>query len=214
VEWINFTQYTRGWLDQSKNLYDVLEPGHNRSMEPVAPELPDIIWSIDQQAHDGSLVERTEDGNFAPILHTSPPPLNNGRVYQNIDIFSNPESKSVSLAAVKLRDAVFSRFNPFYAGVGDTIIGALGHQKDHDADHPTFPSDRMLNPHSTAAQPVYNSLKSSSNEIVGYVFATISWDHFLIDVVPQGVNGINVILRNSCNQSVTYQLYGDEVNTT
>jgi hypothetical protein len=210
-KWINFTQYTRGWLDESKRIYDTLQPGQNRSMEAKTPELPEIVWAINDQ--DGSLVKRSGRGNFVPTLHISPPPLNNGEIYQNVDLFSDPNYKAVSLAAVKLKDAVFSQFSQSYAIDIDQIVGAPQHQKLHDSYHPIDKTDRLRHPHSIAAQPVYNKLEASTNKIVGYLYSIIAWDFFLVNLLPEGVTGVYVILRNSCNQTVTYQLDGNEVST-
>jgi class 3 adenylate cyclase len=44
---------------------------------------------------------------------------------------------------------------------------------------------------------------------VGFIFTVVPWDHFLIDLIPDGVRGIRVVLRNSCEQAVTYDLDDD-----
>jgi hypothetical protein len=47
--WINFSNNTRGWLDESKFLYYLLQPGQNRSSEPKNPPLPSVVWTYDIQ---------------------------------------------------------------------------------------------------------------------------------------------------------------------
>jgi hypothetical protein len=196
-KWINFTQYTRNWLDESKFIYDVLEPGKNRSLEPKAPPLPNAVWSYSED--DRSLVKRDGRGNFVPSFHISPPPFNSGEISENIDLFSDDNYKNISLAAVKLKDAVFSRFDPLYAEYVASIVGT--NVTSLQAEHPR----------SVAAQPVYNKLDASTKKIVGYLYSIVSWKYYLSDLLPKGVNGVYVVLRNSCNQSVTYRLNGNEV---
>lgn len=100
--WLNFTQNTRAWLDESKAIYDELEPGKNRAAEaPVGP-LPDAIWDIGDGLN-GKLVEREQDGLMVVSLHVSPPPLESVKVYQNINYFSNPEYEDISVACVQLK---------------------------------------------------------------------------------------------------------------
>jgi hypothetical protein len=199
-EWVNFSQYSSDWLDESKFIYDILQPGQNRTLEPKAPVLPDYVWSYNQD--DKSILEqRSGRGNFVPSYQISPPPVNSGEIFFNIDLFSDPNYKSISLAAVKLKDAVFSQFEPKYAEYVAKVTGVATAQ--HAIQHPR----------SIAAQPVYNKLDTSTQKIVGYLYSIVSWDYYLYDLLPHGVNGIYVVLRNSCNQSVTYQLFGNEVRS-
>jgi hypothetical protein len=212
AEWIAFSQMSRNWLDDSKVWFDILEPGQNRSLEPAAPPLPQEVWSYDD---DGNLIPRKDRGIFVPSLHTSPPPINNGQIYQNVDLFSRSEFRAVTVASVTLSDAVFSHFDVTFSNESDRILGIEQHQKLHDAFHSTSEksSNYMLDPHSIAVQPVYlfNGVKGFKNKIVGYLVAIISWDYFLSELLPDNVVGMVAVLRNSCNQSYTYQLDGKQV---
>ena len=206
--WLNHSQESRGWLDESKYLLDQLEPGSSRSSEPIAPPFDDVIWSF---ADDGTLVKRKDRGLFAPSYMISPPPIsNNSVVFENIDLFSNKNYKSVTLAAVKLKDAVFSRFDKYFAETVDGIIGEEHHERLHNSHHVICQEGRLSHPHSIAAQPIYSSL-SRETKVVGYLFAVVAWENFLVNLLPDGVNGIFAVLRNSCYQSVTYELNGNEV---
>lgn len=100
--WLDFSQVSRGWLDESKQIYDDLVPGKNRSSEPPVGPLPNIVWDVDD---DGTLIERKRNGLMVTSLHVSPPPLPSVEVYQNINFFSNPEYRAVSHACVELKGA-------------------------------------------------------------------------------------------------------------
>lgn len=174
-----------------------MQPGSNRSLEPKTPTLPEYVWSYNEQ--DKSILEpRSGRGNFVPSYQISPPPANIDEIFFNIDLFSDPNYKSISLAAVKLKDAVFSQFEPKYAEYVTKVTGVTSSSVQH--------------PRSIAAQPVYNKLDTSTQKIVGYLYSIVSWDYYLFNLLPFGVNGIYVVLRNSCNQAVTYQLFGNEVS--
>jgi hypothetical protein len=214
AEWMEFAQTSRHWLDDSKIWFDILEPGQNRSLEPAAPLLPETIWAYND---DGTLSPRKDRGIFVPSLHTSPPPMNNGQVYQNVDLFSRDEFRSVTVASVKLSDSVFSRFDVAFAKESDRILGVERHQLLHDAFHDaTTSSNDMLDPHSIAVQPVYlfNGVEGFKNKIVGYLVSIISWDYFLSELLPSNVAGMIAVIRNSCNQTYTYRLDGKQVSWT
>ena len=210
AQWLEFAQTSRSWLDDSKVWYDILEPGQNRSLEPMTPLLPEMVWSYND---DGTLSERKDRGIFVPSLHTSPPPISNGQIYQNVDLFSHSEFRSVTVASVKSSDAVFSRFDTAFAHESDRILGAEQHQVVHDKFHPTTSLQTTVHPHSIAVQPVYlfNGVEGSKNKIVGYLLSIISWDYFLSELLPDNVVGMVAVLKNSCNQTKTYQLNGKEV---
>jgi hypothetical protein len=207
ASWLEFSQESRGWLDESKYILDQLEPGSNRASEPLTPPFEDIMWSIGE---DGTLTKRKDRGIFAPSFMISPPPINNSSVFENIDLFSNMNYKSVTLAAVKLKDAVFSRFDKYFAETVDGILGEAQHETLHTANHDICRVGRLSHPHSIAAQPIYSSL-SRETKVVGYLFSVVAWENFLVNLLPDGVNGIFAVLRNSCDQTVTYELNGNEV---
>jgi hypothetical protein len=68
-------------------------------------------------------------------------------------------------------------------------------------------------PHSLFMQPVFKTLNDESSEIVGFVNGVLPWDRYLNDLLPEGVKGITCVLKNSCGQSFTYTLNGNEVST-
>jgi hypothetical protein len=64
---------------------------------------------------------------------------------------------------------------------------------------------------SIATRPVYDRLETQDQVVVGYIYSIISWEKYLTEMLPMGVVGVNVILRNSCGQSMSYELSGDKV---
>jgi len=108
------------------------------------------------------------------------------------------------------KDAVFSPFDDKFATYVDSVVGQERHSLMHEDT-----GSHML-PHSIAAQPVYKNferrLDGSLDTVIGYLFSVISWDTYLDNLLPQGINGIVAVLRNSCNQSYTFEINGQEVS--
>ena len=204
---MKFSKESRGWLEESKYTYDQLQPGQNRAREPMSPPLDDIVWSFDEGTN---LTKRKGRGIFAPTFMISPPPVLGNGTFENIDLFSNPVYKDVAFAAVTLKDSVFTAFSDDLATWADGILGADIHQKIHDARHPVSRVERHVHPHTLSAQPVFDSL-SRETKVVGYLFSIFAWDHILVDLLPEGVIGIIIVIRNTCDQFATYVLNGNEV---
>ena len=57
-------------------------------------------------------------------------------------------------------------------------------------------------------QPIFDNLDHSSRKIVGFFKVEISWEFFLQNLLPDGTNGVHVVVWNSCDQGVTYELNG------
>ena len=248
--WLEFAQASRGWLDESKVMYDALEPGQNRSDEPATPMLPDAVYDYVPSPTNASadLKKRTQKGFFLPSLHVSPPPVLPAGVYpyQNVNMFSNPVYKDISLASVELKgkekekcqgwlawsvrlsqhiltvltctadsvmnvDSVFSPFDASLVDFVDIILGTDRHEASHqgsDFYESNINFKRQMHPHSIISQPVYKALLFNDNSVVGYLYSIITWHRYLENLLPEGVQGIRAVLRNSCNQSVTYELEG------
>lgn len=118
--------------------------------------------------------------------------------------FSWDSNNAIALAQPTLHvDAVFSAFSDVLVSLTDQLVG----EEEHQTSHAT---DRFLHPHSVAAQPVYRGLGTDTDDVVAYIYSTVSWDKYLLKLLPEEVKGIFVVLRNSCGQSVTYELNGAE----
>jgi hypothetical protein len=118
--------------------------------------------------------------------------------------------KSVSVAAVTLKDSVFAGFSDDFTTWVDGILGEERHQQIHDSMHPESRANRYSHPHTLTAQPVYDSL-SRETKVVGYLFSVFAWDAILVNLLPEGVSGIIVVIRNTCDEFCTYVLNGNEV---
>jgi len=48
--------------------------------------------------------------------------------------------------------------------------------------------------------------------MVGMLTSVIAFDNYLSDLLPDGIEGIHLVLTNNCNNSVTYELTGSRVS--
>ena len=65
-------------------------------------------------------------------------------------------------------------------------------------------------PHSVYLQPVFESF-SDSSRLVGVLVAVVTWDRYFANILPDGVDGITAVLRNTCGQAFTYVIMGHAV---
>jgi phage gp36-like protein len=61
--------------------------------------------------------------------------------------------------------------------------------------------------------PIFETLGDESSKLVGMLSSIIAFDNYLSDLLPDGVKGIILVLRNSCGDAATYELTGNKVST-
>jgi hypothetical protein len=62
-------------------------------------------------------------------------------------------------------------------------------------------------------QPIFRELGdvNDSSEVVGVIQGVVPWDRYLTNLLPEGVDGITCVLKNTCGQAFTYELDGNRV---
>jgi class 3 adenylate cyclase len=68
----------------------------------------------------------------------------------------------------------------------------------------------LNDPVSDVYYPVFDSF-ADDKTMVAIVMCQIYWRTYLTDILPQNVRGVIVVLANTCNQTFTYQLDGQDV---
>lgn len=90
------------------------------------------------------------------------------------------------------------------------MVTAEDHQKFHDGLASSADDlDAFEHPHSLLLEPVFDSITSSEQEVVGILIAVIPWDKYVTKLLPASVVGIQVVLKNTCGQAFTYDIVGD-----
>jgi hypothetical protein len=73
--------------------------------------------------------------------------------------------------------------------------------------------DRYAHPHSIVQFPIFEQVGQITNEsrLVAMLGSTMSWDFYMKDLLPAGVDGITCVLRDTCGGVFTYELNGTRV---
>jgi hypothetical protein len=80
--------------------------------------------------------------------------------------------------------------------------------EEHNATHSALPNSEVSFPHSVLFTPVHQIPGDSDSKVVAFISGGFAWDFALRYVLPDNIEGIVVEIRNSCNQSGTYELMG------
>jgi len=168
-----------------------------------------LLWAISFYSH-------------VPLWQMSPPPFNNFII--NYD-FQDAESAQVRSRFMEqlghgVFGPVFEADFPLNTALRNTAIRVEDHQAYHEAlvdwDHGDADDDTggavNNNPHCFIYEPIYKTINDPKSETVGHTMAYIAWDKYIVDLLPEGVNNITVVLRNSCEQAFTYDLRGNSVS--
>jgi hypothetical protein len=147
---------------------------------------------------------------YAPVWQMSPPPKDPSLV--NLDLYSNPVFKRMinyimtSGGQPGLSELV--DVGPLYKGLFTEAEHWQLHDQFHGAGANAGHSARD-HPHTLIAAPVRRTIDPDA-EIVGILAAVVPWDLYLSRLLPTGIDGVHVVLQNTCGQVVTYEINGPE----
>lgn len=82
--------------------------------------------------------------------------------------------------------------------------------EEHNAMHSMFDNSNSDFPHSFVCHPVHETLNDPNSPIVAILGGGIAWDFALRNLLPEGVRGISAVIKNTCQQSFTYELDGPD----
>jgi hypothetical protein len=161
-------------------------------------------------------VQRNPGGPFLPIWMQTPPPFNPSVL--NINFLAADELATPFVAAV-----LASR-RPLFAKVIDmSALAKLSvKQEDHERYHSSLvkyksngTTSTFQHPHCPFMFPVFQVPRDSNSRIVAVLIALLPFDRYLVNLLPQGVRGIDAVVRNHRErQSFTYRLVGNSVSST
>jgi class 3 adenylate cyclase len=63
---------------------------------------------------------------------------------------------------------------------------------------------------SVLAQPVFKSLHDRNLEVVGFLFGVLRWQDLFENILPQGVDGLVVNMKDSCGAGFSFEINGRE----
>lgn len=112
------------------------------------------------------------------------------------------------LLLLLLPDVVFSPAAREMTGFADTIVTTAR----HEAWHATYPmSNAPYQPHVAVVGPVFDSFDPTSRRHVGDIVGLFTMEGLLLNLLPQGVRGIMVVVESSCGDVFTFRLDGNQV---
>ena len=68
-------------------------------------------------------------------------------------------------------------------------------------------------PHAILIAPVFDSFDHETRNNVGSVITMFSFDAFLINLLPEGVNGMYIVVSGTCGTEFTYRIDGNFVSS-
>ena len=197
MEWNDFSKSEQGWYNESLAIVQS-NPYADMGRFVAGSEFRDYIWEGDD-LDNGKEVDAA--GPFAPLWHISPPTSSLTSV--NYNVLDEPYINELVPVFLQTRDFLMSSAKMLSEdGLSKSIIDSQSLVLEENA------TDR---PYSTHLTPVYEQLGNITSSLVGVLLSTIVWDKYLLALFHEDETGIELVLRNTCNQSFTYDLQDGEV---
>ncbi|CAB9497986.1 Receptor-type guanylate cyclase gcy [Seminavis robusta] len=148
------------------------------------------------------LVKDKERETYFPIQVNTPPPRNYRNVNWNLG--SVPHFGAVMESVRRLKTETLTTKSTTYT----TAVGAILSKEGHDAMHDPLPEGEKEHPHTFYFYPIHRRIADPDSDVVGIVTGAVALDRSSRNLLPDGVDGIVVVVRNSCGQEFTYELQG------
>ena len=133
------------------------------------------------------------------LTQRSPPPTSYNTL--NFNAYSVPDYKAYYDAGRILKGQVLTtKVRPF----------ASSSVRDHALIHSQLPNQNLDHPHSFNSLLIREDPHDLDSPVVGVISGPVAWDASLRNVLPEGVKGIRVIIRNNCNDTFTYEIEGKD----
>lgn len=91
----------------------------------------------------------------------------------------------------------------------ETVISPQRHKALHDVEPR---SGNRFEPHASVASPVFDAFDRATRQHVGDIIGIFTPESFLMNLLPEGVPGVFVVVENTCDQQLTYELNGNLVS--
>eukprot|EP00977_Amphora_coffeiformis_P020551 scaffold8371_cov199-Amphora_coffeaeformis.AAC.4 len=198
-------QQGASWMKKSQEIERGIE-GNIAQYESfdLVPFIYDV--SVDPKTGEQSITPASGEGPFTPLWQSSPPPTSPFLLMSNtLSINENPHPQK---AVIKTQDTVLGAISDQMLLFTEVILSPSRHQALHDK---APRSGERFEPHASIASPVFDTFDRETRKQVGDVVALFALESFLINLLPEGVNGVYVVVANSCNQAITYVINGNKV---
>ena len=199
-EWEKYSVDHQAWIDEGLET----AADYNHTFNPKDGStffrenlIQPHVWRLDSNGQP--IVQEDSEvsfglADFAPVWQQSPAPHDTSAI--NFDLLSHP---------------VFRRI---YHGMWETQQAVMSEVTDLAFLYQGAVKDDITQPHSFLMHPIYPTLTNQlqdRNAVVGFLVAVLPWDIYFANILSQGVNGIVVVLHNTCGEHFTYEINGPDV---
>jgi hypothetical protein len=230
IRWNEYATANEWWYEESQKLAISSSEGSlvQSDFAPGSP-LPFLYETFQDENGNPSVMPAMNDPPFYPVWQISPPPFSPSLIKANIGVKSDflSCSKAVDFAREGLLGA--TSFSDVY-GLSGLASKHEVHEDFHnkfmdssDMESVAFHDKFMVSmdmdtdsaytrPHTFFTQPIFREIFNDTSEVVGYIIAIIPWDLYFANLLPNGAKGIACVASNTCGQSFTYFLDGNNVS--
>jgi len=133
---------------------------------------------------------------------------NSGNEYHSNEVHYKTEKNNKGNLRRKLQNNLDETWE-----LGNEVEGnKAGPQNYNDQNIPGYENDYLKTeeiPRNLVLQPVYDSFDDKNRNLTGIIMGVFAWDLFLSGLIPNDVDGIVCVIRNTCGDIFSYELQGN-----
>lgn len=208
--WVqNYTmdQY-ENWMTASRTfeLSKTGETWESRGFDTTAKPMP-FLYGMNETTGLPQAQQRNA-APWTPVWQLSPVPISAQII--NLNARSLAVLKQAEEAVTRARRGLLTRCVWL-----KRFSGFISTDPKHDAYHDSLvsseESDSFDRPHLFLVQPVFGTVYDNA-PVVGFVYSVITWDSYVVNLLPKGAAKMTVVVANDCEQSYSYEVDGDKVS--
>jgi hypothetical protein len=210
--WSNFSKSeVYSWYNES---YEIKKDDERINLDVYenntfyATPIREMIWD-GYALEDGTTNHITSEkpGPYAPLWQMSPLPLTAESINYNL-LYENGLRDLVDVM-LQNHDCVMSGGITDEDSVLRSLLESLVEVVEEVATETVLEVEQPDTIHLT---PVLDKL-DDDDSVIGFLVSVIHWDAFLTDIFPSDVNGVEIVVHNTCNESYTYAVHDGTVRT-
>ncbi|CAB9524809.1 Receptor-type guanylate cyclase gcy [Seminavis robusta] len=201
-------QHARQWVEeghqiQKGSLERLLDPLGNMTYHPFFTK----VVPMDNTPLGMGFAQDTGTGDeneyFSASWQFSPPPATYALINWNAN--SHPDYEMLGHAILALRyETVATRVRPYFS------VPLTMTEEEHVAYHSKLQESSHLTPHTFIGRAIFRTVNDYESDIVATLGVGMAWDAALNGLLPANVDGIQCVVKNTCNQTFTYEIWGED----